>query len=56
MTKEMSYNITCDNCEKKFPKVIRVKEGEAGPSSFEVDCPFCETLLTVQLPKGKNIG
>ena len=50
---EVVYEIQCVNCKGEFPKVVVLKEGEnaQGPMSFEVKCPFCQTLLTIETDK-----
>ncbi|MEM0994654.1 MAG: hypothetical protein AAGI49_16590 [Bacteroidota bacterium] len=54
MTKEILVDVPCVNesCGKTIPKVIQVKEDEKGPDTFEVTCPFCDTLLQAELPEG----
>ncbi len=51
---EYPVEIEC-GCEKKktFPLVLRSDETqEQGSTTQEVECPFCQELLTVSLPVG----
>ena len=48
-----AYTIQCGNCQRSFPIVVMTdpdNPDKKAPSSKEVTCPFCQTLLTVSLP------
>ena len=50
---EVVYEIQCVNCQGEFPKVVVLKENEnaKGARSFEVKCPHCKTLLSIETDK-----
>ena len=45
-----AYTIQCANCDNSFPIVVATDPGNTdpkAPTTKEVTCPFCQTLLTV---------
>lgn len=53
MIQKEKHTVPCPSCKKSFPIVLQVDtEQQTGSKSKEVRCPFCETLLTVDLPDG----
>jgi hypothetical protein len=52
MVKKERFDIECP-CDKKrtFPIVLQYEKGKLqGSTSQEIECPFCENLLTLELP------
>lgn len=46
-------DVACSSCSKQFPIVIEYDADKiAGSRTREVYCPFCDTLLTIELPGG----
>jgi len=51
MTRKESHTIACSSCKKTFPIVVQIDTDKiTASSSLEVECPFCDTLLTIDLP------
>ncbi len=52
MAQKTAYTIQCANCEGQFPIVVHLdpkKKAKESADTREVECPFCDTLLTFQL-------
>lgn len=53
MIRKEKHTVECSNCGKTFPIVLQVDpDNLTGSTSMEVRCPFCEKLLTIDLPGG----
>lgn len=49
---KLSCTVDCSNCENSFPIVVEIddrKKDQSAPSSKELTCPFCSTLLSVDI-------
>jgi DNA-directed RNA polymerase subunit RPC12/RpoP len=51
-TIKTAYTIHCATCDEQFPIVVHLdpdKKAKEATHTREVQCPFCDTLLTFQL-------
>ena len=50
--KEKKIPIICP-CEhkKEFEKTVTISKNKDGVNSFEITCPVCDDLLTIELPE-----
>jgi len=53
MNQKIPIRVTCEKCENVLPKVIektKSKGSKNTTTSIEIECPICQSLLTVNLP------
>ena len=50
MEKKLTIQCPCER-EKIFEKTVTISKNNSGVNSFEVECLFCEKLLTMELPE-----
>jgi len=48
MEKKLTIQCPCER-QKTFKKTITTSKNERGINSFEIQCLFCEELLTIEL-------